>query len=84
MTSLIKTREKVVGSTERNHIFERWRYWKIHVLQSTFPARSPPISQFNALSGVKYLCHTFKYLERPAILESPSNKVFVNCFLKRR
>ena len=40
--------------------------------------RSPPIPIFNAFNRVKYLCHTLKYLERPAIMESPRNKVFVN------
>ena len=48
------------------------------VHQSTFSTWSPPIPKFNAFNGVKYLCHTFKYLEKPAIMESPSNKVFVN------
>ena len=48
------------------------------VHQNTFFTRSPPIPKFNALNGVKYLCNTFKYLERPAIMESPSNKVFIN------
>ena len=46
--------------------------------QSTFPAWSLPIPKFNAFSGVKYLCHTSKYLERPAIMETSSNKLFVN------
>ena len=50
--------------------------------QSTFSARSPPIAKFNSFSGVKYLCHTFKYLKRPAIMKSPSNTVFVNWFLR--
>ena len=46
--------------------------------QSTFSNQSPPIPKFNTFNGIKYLCHAFKYLERPAIMESPSNKVFVN------
>ena len=50
--------------------------------QSTFSVRSPPIPKFNAFNGIKYLCHTFKYLKRPTIMESPRNKVFVNCFLR--
>ena len=48
------------------------------VCQSTFSTRSPPIPKFNAFNGVKYLCHTFKYLEGPAIMEPAGNKVFVN------
>ena len=48
------------------------------ICQSTFSTRSPPFLKFNAFNGVKYLCHTFKYLERPAIMKSPSNKVFIN------
>ena len=48
------------------------------VRQSTFSTWSPPIPKFNAFSGVKYICHTFKYPKRPAIMESLSNKVFVN------
>ena len=51
--------------------------------QSTFPAQSP-IPKLNTLNGVKYICHLFTYLRRPAIMESTSNKVFVNCFSKRR
>ena len=46
--------------------------------RSTFSTRSPPIPKFNAFNGVTYFCHTFKYLERSAIMESPSKKVFVN------
>ena len=46
--------------------------------QSKFFTRSPPIPKFNVFNEVKYLCHNFKYLERPAIMESPSNEVFVN------
>ena len=48
------------------------------VCQSTFSTQSLPIPKFNAFNGVKYLCHTFKYLEKLAIMESRSNKVFVN------
>ena len=46
--------------------------------QSTFSAGSPSSPKFNACNGVTYLCHTFKYLERPALMESLSNNVFVN------
>ena len=46
--------------------------------QSTFSARSPPIPKFTNFNGVKYHCHTFKYLERPGIMEFPSNIVLVN------
>ena len=35
----------------------------------------------NAFNGVKYLCHTLKYFERPTIKEFPSNKVLF-LFLK--
>ena len=52
--------------------------------ESTLSAWFSSIPEFNAINGVKYLCHTFKYFERPAIVECPSNKVFVNCFVKRR
>ena len=45
--------------------------------QSTFSASFPPIPEFNALNRVKHLCHTFKYFETPAIMESPSNKIFL-------
>ena len=50
------------------------------VRQSTFSTRSPPVPKFNAFNEVKYLCHTYysEYLERPAIMKSPSNKVFVH------
>ena len=47
-------------------------------LQSTFSARSSPIPKFNVFNGVKYLCHDLKYLRRPAIIESPNHKMFVN------
>ena len=52
--------------------------------QSTFSAQSLPIPEFNYFKQVKYLCYTFEYLQRPAVMESASNKVFVNCFFKRR
>ena len=45
--------------------------------QSTFTTWSPSMPEFNMFNGVKYLCDTFKYLEKPVIIESPSNKVFV-------
>ena len=48
--------------------------------QSTFSTWSPPAPEFYTFKGVKYLCHNFTFLERPAIMESPSNKMFVNCF----
>ena len=44
---------------------------------NTFSTESPPIPEFNAFNGVKYFCHNLKYPQRPAIMESPSNKVFV-------
>ena len=50
--------------------------------QSTFSPWPPPIPEFHAFNWVKNLCPTFKYLERPALMESKSNKVFVNCFFK--
>ena len=46
--------------------------------QSTFSTRFLSIPKFNAFNDAKYLCHTFKYLERPAIMESHTNKVCVN------
>ena len=52
--------------------------------QSTFSVQSHSIPEFNEFNVVKYLCHIFKYLERPAKLGSPSNKVFLNGFFKRR
>ena len=52
--------------------------------KSTFSTRSPKIPKSNAFNGIKYLCHTFKNLERAVLMESPSNKVFVNWFFKRR
>ena len=48
------------------------------VRQGIFCTCSPHISNFNVSIGVKYLCHAFKYLKVPAIMESPSNKVLVN------
>ena len=45
--------------------------------QSTFTTWSPSMPEFSMFNGVKYLCHTFKYLEKPAMMESLSNKVFV-------
>ena len=51
------------------------------VRQSTFFTRSPPVPKFNAFNGVKY---TFKYHEKTAIMESPSNKAFVIWIFKRR
>ena len=36
--------------------------------QSTFSAWSPPIPEFNDFNGVKYLGHSFEYLERPSII----------------
>ena len=39
-------------------------------LTRAFSTRSPSIPEFNAFYGVKNLCHTLKYLERPAIMES--------------
>ena len=46
--------------------------------QSKFSTWSPPIPKFNVFNEVKYICHTLKYLERPALMESPGNEVFVN------
>ena len=37
--------------------------------QSRFSARSTSILEFNTFNGAKYLCHTFKYLERPDIMQ---------------
>ena len=37
--------------------------------QSRFSARSTPILEFNTFNGAKYLSHTFKYLERPDIMQ---------------
>ena len=51
---------------------------KFMACHSTFSALFLPVPKFNVFSGVKYFCHTFKYLERPAIMESPRNKVFAN------
>ena len=45
--------------------------------QRAFSGRSRPVPEFDALYGVKYICHVFGHLERPAIMESPSNKLFV-------
>ena len=55
--------------------------WLARAMNSS---RSSPIPEFNHFNRVKYLWHTFEYLERPAIMESPSKKVFLNCFFKRR
>ena len=49
--------------------------------QSTFSSQSLPIPEFNYLKQVKYLCRTFEYLQRPAIMESSSKKVWI-AFLK--
>ena len=51
---------------------------KFMARQSTFFHRSPPVPEFNAFNWVKLLCHTFRYLERPGIMDSSSNKLFVN------
>ena len=48
---------------------------KFMVAQSIFPAWSLPSPEFNAFNGVKYLCHTLKYFERPTIKEFLINKV---------
>ena len=50
--------------------------------QNTFYAQSPPVLESNAFNGLKYLCDTFKYIKKPVITESSSNKVFVDCFFK--
>ena len=44
---------------------------KFLACQSTFSARSPPIPKFNAFNDVKYICHSFKYLERPLKKKTP-------------
>ena len=54
------------------------------VPQGTVSIWSPLMLEVNKFDGLKYLCHTFKYLEKPAIIESPSNKVFVERYFKRR
>ena len=54
------------------------------VPQSTVSIWSPSMLEVNKFDGLKYLCHTFKYLEKPAIIESPSNKVFLERYFKRR
>ena len=46
--------------------------------ERAFSTRFPPVLKFNVFNGVKYLYHTFKYLKRPAIMESPSKKGFIN------
>ena len=50
--------------------------------QSIFSTSSLKGPEFNAFDGVKHLCHTSKYLERPAIMVFPSNKELESSFLK--
>ena len=64
---------KVLASHNKTIFFSNESTDRLMAHKSTLSARSPPIPEFNALHGVKYLRHSFKYFETPAIMESPTN-----------
>ena len=76
--SIRESMKRLLVSHNTNIFFSNGGINRFLARQSTFSVRSLPIPKINTFNGEKYLRNTFKYLERPIIMESLSNEVFVN------
>ena len=72
--SIEESVKRLLVSYNTNTFFSDRGINRFLACQGTFSVRSPPIPQIKTFSGEKYICHTFKYLERPTIMESLSMK----------